>query len=87
ASMTQQLLASPAPPPRPYRVCNWDRSLRKGVMAPSLAELAQRALDMPGPISLVLDEDGTAVETEAFFRTLEEGTVLMALSKGQSWAA
>ncbi|NXY27179.1 CIDEC protein, partial [Atrichornis clamosus] len=90
ASMTQQLLAGPAPPPRPYRVCNWDRSLRKGVMAPSLAELlrqAQSALALPAPISLVLDEDGTAVETESFFRTLEEGTVLMALSKGQSWVA
>ncbi|KFP82099.1 Cell death activator CIDE-3, partial [Acanthisitta chloris] len=89
-SMTQQLLAGPAPPPRPYRVCNWDRSLRKGVMAGSLAELlrqAQSTLAMPHPISLVLDEDGTAVETESFFRTLEEGTALMALSKGQTWAA
>ena len=113
--MTQQLLSSPAPQPRPYRVCNWDRSLRKGIMAQSLAELlrqvswggsvclpgdcvsapssppaplqAQSALLTPGPISLVLDEDGTVVETEAFFRTLEEGTVLMALSKGQAWAA
>ncbi|XP_010149803.1 PREDICTED: cell death activator CIDE-3-like [Eurypyga helias] len=88
ASMTQQLLSSPAPRPRPYRVCNWDRSLRKGIMAHSLAELlrqAQSALLAPGPLSLVLDEDGTVVETEAFFRTLEEGTVLMALSKGQAW--
>ncbi|NXC23213.1 CIDEC protein, partial [Corythaeola cristata] len=90
ASMTQQLLASPAPRPQPYRVCNWDRSLRKGIMAQSLAELlrqAESALLAPGPVSMVLDEDGTAVETEAFFRTLEEGTVLMALSKGQTWAA
>ncbi|KAM6324617.1 lipid transferase CIDEC [Podargus strigoides] len=90
ASMTQQLLSSPAPQPRPYRICNWDRSLRKGIVAHSLAELlcqAQSALLTPGPVSLVLDEDGTAVETEAFFRTLEEGTVLMALSKGQTWAA
>ncbi|NXG78525.1 CIDEC protein, partial [Baryphthengus martii] len=90
ASMTQQLLLSPAPRPRPYRVCNWDRSLRKGVMARSLADLlrqAQSTLLTPGPISLVLDEDGTAVETEAFFRTLDEGTVLMVLSKGQTWAA
>ncbi|NWI46899.1 CIDEC protein, partial [Picathartes gymnocephalus] len=89
ASMTQQLLAGPAPPPRPYRVCNCERSLRKGVMAPSLAELlrqAQSALALPPPIALVLDEDGTAVETESFFRTLEEGTALMALGKGQSWA-
>ncbi|NXS58908.1 CIDEC protein, partial [Brachypteracias leptosomus] len=90
ASMTQQLLLSPTPRPRPFRVCNWDRSLRKGIMAPNLAELlhqAQNALQAPGPISLVLDEDGTVVETEAFFRTLEEGTVLMALGKGQTWAA
>lgn len=120
--MTQQLLSSPAPRPRPYRVCNWDRSLRKGVMARNLAELlrqvscllvclsggclstqwggelvarprsppvpwqAQSALLVPDPILLVLDEDGTAVETEAFFQTLEEGTVLMVLGKGQTWA-
>uniref|UniRef100_A0A8C3Y4Z6 Cell death inducing DFFA like effector c n=1 Tax=Catharus ustulatus TaxID=91951 RepID=A0A8C3Y4Z6_CATUS len=88
ASMTQQLLAGPAPPPRPYRVCNWDRSVRKGVMAPSLAELLrQSALALPAPIVLVLDEDGTAVETESFFRTLEENTALMALSKEQTWTA
>ncbi|NXI37717.1 CIDEC protein, partial [Galbula dea] len=90
ASMTQQLLSSPAPRPRPYRVCNWDRSLRKGIMAQNLADLlhqAESALLTSGPISLVLDEDGTAVETEAFFRTLEEGTVLMALSNGQTWTA
>ena len=42
ASMTQQLLSSPAPRPRPYRVCNWDRSLRKGIMAQSLAELLRQ---------------------------------------------
>ncbi|XP_067158478.1 lipid transferase CIDEC-like isoform X1 [Apteryx mantelli] len=47
----------------------------------------ESALLAPGPVSLVLDEDGTAVETEAFFQTLEEGTVLMALSKGQTWCA
>lgn len=114
--MTQQLLLNPAPRPRPFRVCNWDRSLRKGIMAPSLAELlrqvshpsvhpsvhlgsvphpnphptpkqAQSALLAPSPVVLVLEEDGTAVETEAFFRTLEEGAVLMALAKGQTWAA
>ncbi|NXD13749.1 CIDEC protein, partial [Nothocercus nigrocapillus] len=88
ASMTQQLLSSPAPQPRPYRVCNWDRSLRKGLMARSLAELlsqVQSALLVPGAALLVLEEDGTAVETEAFFQTLEEGTVLMALGKGQTW--
>jgi len=55
--------------------------------SPSAPLQAQSALLVPDPVSLVLDEDGTAVETEAFFQTLEDGTVLMALSKGQSWAA
>ncbi|NWX88620.1 CIDEC protein, partial [Nothoprocta pentlandii] len=88
ASMTQQLLQSAAPRPRPFRVCNWDRSLRKGLVARSLAELlsqAQSALLAPGAVALVLEEDGTAVETDAFFQTLEEGTVLMALATGQTW--
>ncbi|NWI17031.1 CIDEC protein, partial [Crypturellus soui] len=88
ASMTQQLLTGPAPPPRPYRVCNRDRSLRKGLTARSLAELLTQVRSSslaPGAVALVLEEDGTAVETEAFFQTLEEGTVLMALEKGETW--
>ena len=35
---------------------------------------------------LVLDEDGTGVDTEEFFQTLPENSVLMVLEKGQSWA-
>ncbi|NXS69184.1 CIDEC protein, partial [Pandion haliaetus] len=84
ASMTQQLLSSPGPRPRPYRVCNWDRSLRKGVMAQSLAELLRQ---VSWRLSVCLGAVCPPGWTEAFFRTLEEGTVLMALSKGQTWAA
>ncbi|XP_006027909.1 cell death activator CIDE-3 [Alligator sinensis] len=89
ASMTQQLLSSPAPRARPFRVCNWDRSLRKGIMAESLADLLgkiQSTLLLVGAVAVVLDEDGTTVEMEEFFQTLEDGTVLMALGKGQTWA-
>lgn len=35
---------------------------------------------------LVLDEDGTGVDTEEFFQTLPENAVLMALQKGQKWS-
>ncbi|XP_019360953.1 PREDICTED: cell death activator CIDE-3 isoform X1 [Gavialis gangeticus] len=87
--MTQQLLSSPAPRARPFRVCNWDRSLRKGIMAESLADLLgkiQSTLLLVGAVSVVLDEDGTTVETEEFFQTLEDGTVLVALGNGQTWA-
>lgn len=43
------------------------------------------ALFLVGNISVVLDEDGTSVETEEFFHTLDEGTVLVVLTKGQIW--
>ncbi|XP_016350113.1 cell death activator CIDE-3-like isoform X2 [Sinocyclocheilus anshuiensis] len=36
--------------------------------------------------ALVLDEDGTGVDTEDFFQTLKGNTVLMVLRKGQKWA-
>ncbi len=36
--------------------------------------------------ALVLDEDGTGVDTEDFFQTLKDNTVLMVLGEGQKWA-
>uniref|UniRef100_A0A8C6Y8T1 Cell death inducing DFFA like effector c n=1 Tax=Naja naja TaxID=35670 RepID=A0A8C6Y8T1_NAJNA len=88
ASVTQQLLAGPAPRPRPYRVNNCERTLRKGIVAETLNDLLEKvrtALDLVGPLSLVLDEDGTSIDSEEFFQTLEEGTVLLALTEGQVW--
>lgn len=35
---------------------------------------------------LVLDEDGTGVDTEGFFQALPENSVLMVLEKDQKWA-
>ncbi|XP_055487252.1 cell death activator CIDE-B [Leucoraja erinacea] len=77
-----------APAPRPFRVCNHDRSRRSGVTAGTLRELIGKAMDavlVTGLVSLVLDEDGTLVDTEDFFRHLEDDTRLMVLEKGQSW--
>ncbi|XP_069499359.1 lipid transferase CIDEC isoform X2 [Ambystoma mexicanum] len=88
ASMTQQLLSGPAPKLRPYRVNNWDRSVRKGVMADSLEDLlnkVQDALLVTGAITLVLDEDGTVVDTEEFFQSLDNGAVFVVLEKGKKW--
>ncbi|KAM9326734.1 lipid transferase CIDEC [Gastrophryne carolinensis] len=88
ANMTQQLLSRPASKPRPFKVCNWDRSLRKGIVADSLSDLLNKAQDamlMGEAITLVLDEDGTVVDTEDFFQSLDSGVVFMALTKGQRW--
>uniref|UniRef100_F6YFD3 Cell death inducing DFFA like effector c n=1 Tax=Monodelphis domestica TaxID=13616 RepID=F6YFD3_MONDO len=88
-SVTQQLLAETnlVTKARPYRVSNADRSIRKGIMADSLLDLnhkIQEAL-LVADFSLVLEEDGTIIETEEYFQTLNEDTVFMVLQKGQKW--
>ncbi|KAG9483505.1 hypothetical protein GDO78_009430 [Eleutherodactylus coqui] len=86
--MTQQFLSRPTYKPRPFKVCNCDRSIRKGIVADCLEDLlnkAQDALLTDEAIMLVLDEDGTGVDTEDFFQSLDSGSVFMALVKGQMW--
>ncbi|KAJ7313169.1 hypothetical protein JRQ81_004443 [Phrynocephalus forsythii] len=81
---------SPSPPAqRPFRVCDHKRHVRKGVTSGTLEELlskAREALLVSGIITLVLDEDGTMVETEEFFEVLDDNTTLMVLEKGQRWS-
>ncbi|KAK0148721.1 Cell death activator CIDE-3 [Merluccius polli] len=88
ASITQQLLSARPPPPRPFRVTSADRSLKKGIMADGLEGLISKVMDSLGVScvsGLVLDQDGTGVDTDEFFQTLPENSVLMVLEKGQSW--
>ncbi|KAL7986737.1 hypothetical protein Chor_013021 [Crotalus horridus] len=56
----------------------------QGIQSNLLPQI-RTALDLVGSISVVLDEDGTSIESEAFFQTLEEGMVLLALTEGQVW--
>uniref|UniRef100_A0A3B4XGX9 Cell death inducing DFFA like effector c n=1 Tax=Seriola lalandi dorsalis TaxID=1841481 RepID=A0A3B4XGX9_SERLL len=87
ASMTQQLLSGLAPQPKPFRVTNADRSVKKGIMADALEDLMNKVRrgKTLSQFALVLDEDGTGVDTEEFFQTLADNTVLMVLEKGQKW--
>uniref|UniRef100_A0A7N9AW58 Cell death activator CIDE-3 n=1 Tax=Mastacembelus armatus TaxID=205130 RepID=A0A7N9AW58_9TELE len=76
------------PRPKPFRVTNADRSVKKGIMAYALEDLMNKvsdSLSVPCVSALVLDEDGTGVDTEEFFQTLPENTVLMVLEKAQKW--
>uniref|UniRef100_A0A7N8XUN9 Cell death activator CIDE-3 n=1 Tax=Mastacembelus armatus TaxID=205130 RepID=A0A7N8XUN9_9TELE len=84
----KQLLSGRAPRPKPFRVTNADRSVKKGIMAYALEDLMNKvsdSLSVPCVSALVLDEDGTGVDTEEFFQTLPENTVLMVLEKAQKW--
>uniref|UniRef100_A0A8D2CZR0 Lipid transferase CIDEA n=1 Tax=Sciurus vulgaris TaxID=55149 RepID=A0A8D2CZR0_SCIVU len=89
-SQTKKALLTPLMhPARPFRVSNHDRSSRRGVMASSLQELISKTLDAlvitAGLITMVLEEDGTVVDTEEFFQTLGDNTHFMILEKGQKW--
>ncbi|XP_051996951.1 cell death activator CIDE-3 isoform X2 [Xyrauchen texanus] len=88
ASMTQQLLPGWTQRSRPFRVINNDRSIKKGIMADGLKDLQNKvmsAFHMQCFSALVLEEDGTGVDTDEFFQTLKNNTVLMVLVKEQKW--
>uniref|UniRef100_A0AAQ5YGF3 CIDE-N domain-containing protein n=1 Tax=Amphiprion ocellaris TaxID=80972 RepID=A0AAQ5YGF3_AMPOC len=88
SSMTQKLLSGRASRPKPFRVTNVDRSVKKGIMADALEDLMNKvgdSMSLDCVSALVLDEDGTGVDTEEFFQTLPENAVLMVLEKGQKW--
>ncbi|NXV45114.1 CIDEA protein, partial [Uria aalge] len=88
-AVTKQTLFPPLMPAgRPFRVSNASRSSRKGIVASNLRELISKTLDaflISGIVTLVLEEDGTVVDTEEFFQSLDDNTHFMVLEKGQKW--
>ncbi|XP_073421650.1 lipid transferase CIDEB [Dendrobates tinctorius] len=86
--ITRRVKTASAPPQRPFRVCSHDRSVRKGVTAGTLRELIAKAMDalfLTGIVTLILEDDGTLLDSEEFFDTLEDGSVIMVLERGQKW--
>ncbi|XP_060112291.1 lipid transferase CIDEB [Heteronotia binoei] len=89
SGLTRRVWAPSPPPQRPFRVCDHKRNVRKGLMVGTLKELqtkAAEALLFCGVVCLVLEEDGTAVESEEFFQVLDDNTTLMVLGKDQKWS-
>lgn len=84
----RRVWTSAPPPQRPFRVCDHKRTTRKGLTAATYAELLDKASEtllLHSVLTLVLEEDGTSVESEDFFQMLEDDTCLMALEPGQRW--
>jgi len=76
---------------RPYKVLDRTRSLKKGVMAATLDELLEKSrtklgYEMDRQLLAVLEEDGTEVEEDDYFQTLENNTTLMLLYAGERWS-
>ncbi|XP_023698062.1 lipid transferase CIDEA-like isoform X2 [Paramormyrops kingsleyae] len=67
-------------PPRPFRVCTYDRAQRRAVTATSLDDLVHKFL------TLTLEEDGSVIDTEDFFQSLPNDAEIMVLEKGQTWS-
>ena len=76
---------------KPYKVMDRTRRVKMGLVASSLEELtltSRRKLDYPGDkeVVVVLEEDGTVVDEEDYFQTLEFNTCLMLLHPGERWS-
>ncbi|XP_030612920.1 cell death activator CIDE-A [Archocentrus centrarchus] len=79
----------PLTQPRCFRVCNYSRRRRRSLVASSLAELLEQAARVfmlsCQFLILVLEEDGTVVDSEEFFHSLPNNTLLMVLENGDMW--
>ncbi|XP_020707490.2 DNA fragmentation factor subunit alpha-like [Athalia rosae] len=76
----------------PYKIIDHSRERRKGITASSLKELTAVArsrfgLPLDEQLTIVLEQDGTEVDDEEYFATLERNTSLMILCGNQKWAA
>ncbi|XP_017876791.1 DNA fragmentation factor subunit alpha-like [Ceratina calcarata] len=76
----------------PYKIVDHAREKRKGITASSLKELtsiARNRLSLPldAELTIVLEQDGTEVDDEEYFATLERNTSLMVLHGDQKWVA
>ncbi|XP_050444814.1 DNA fragmentation factor subunit alpha-like [Cataglyphis hispanica] len=76
----------------PYKIVDHTRERRKGITASSLKELtniARNRLAFPvdADLTIVLEQDGTEVDDEEYFATLERNTSLMVLGGDQKWIA
>ncbi|KAM6924773.1 DNA fragmentation factor subunit alpha [Xenentodon cancila] len=73
------------------KVCNFTRQKSYGVVVPSLDELKKKGCEFLGfsssdMVTVVLDNDGTIVEDEAYFLCLPSNTKFMLLHDKETWA-
>lgn len=77
-----------SPNGKPFKITDTAREIRKGVVATSLEDLTSKVIDkmgVTGDITVVLEEDGTEIDDEEYFATLEPHTSLMILRDQQKW--
>ena len=76
------------PSGKPFKITDFSREHRKGVVAASLEDLTSKIaekLGVRGEITIVLEGDGTEIDDDEYFATLEPHTNLMILTANQKW--
>lgn len=77
-----------SPNGKPFKITDAERENKKGVVATSLEDLTSKVIDklgVHGDITVVLEVDGTEIDDEEYFATLEPHTSLMILENHQKW--
>ncbi|CAE1284349.1 DFFB [Acanthosepion pharaonis] len=73
---------------RPYKIQNLKKK-RVGVTARNLEELTKKGCEIfkinPNELSIVLENDGTSVNTQSYFSKLPEQTSFIFLKAGETW--
>lgn len=75
---------------KPFKITDFMREHRKGVVATSLEDLTLKIRDklcINGDIVIVLEGDGTEIDDDEYFATLDPHTNLMVLTDNQKWQA
>ncbi|XP_022230718.2 DNA fragmentation factor subunit alpha [Drosophila obscura] len=74
---------------KPFKVKDVTRNIKKAVCAASLEEIRDKVAEKFGQCDHVptihLDSDGTEIDDEEYFRTLDENTELVAVFPGEHW--
>lgn len=52
-----------------------------------LLYLAQKKLNINDPIKVVLESDGTEIDEDDYFETLEKNTLIMILKSDEKWCS
>lgn len=76
---------------KPCKVCNFTRQKSYGVVAPSIDELKEKGRQCLGfnssdSVTVVLENDGTVVEDQAYFLCLPSNTKFMLLNDKETWS-
>ncbi|XP_068997356.1 DNA fragmentation factor subunit alpha [Embiotoca jacksoni] len=76
---------------RPCKVCNFTRQKSYGLVVPTLNEMKIKGCEFLGfspshPVTVVLENDGTIVEDQAYFLCLPANTKFMLLHEKETWS-